>query len=137
MDYLARVWQEIAARPEGPMAFRFYMQPVMSIIYAVISGLKDAREHKPPYFWAIFTEPAQRAELVRDGWKSVRNVFILAIAMDVIYQIIVLKGFRPVEGLLVSAVLAILPYLIVRGPVNRLARLFGRDTPAGAAPRRS
>ena len=137
MDYLARVWQEIAARPEGPMAFRFYMQPVMSIIYAVISGLKDAREHKPPYFWAIFTEPAQRAELVRDGWKSVRNVFILAIAMDLIYQIIVLKGLRPVEGLLVSVVLAILPYLIVRGPVNRLARLFGRDTPAGAAPRRS
>ena len=137
MDYLARVWQEIAARPEGPMAFRFYLQPVMSIVYAIISGLKDAREHKPPYFWAIFTEPAQRAELVRDGWKSVRNVFILAIAMDLIYQIIVLKGLRPIEGLLISVVLAILPYLVVRGPVNRLARLFGRDTPAGAAPRRS
>ena len=124
MDYLARVWDEIAARPDGPMAFRFYLQPVMSMIYATIHGLQDAREHKPPYFWDIFTEPTHRAALIRDGWKSVRNVFILAIVMDVIYQIIVLKGLRPLEGLIVSVVLAILPYLIVRGPVNRLARMF-------------
>jgi hypothetical protein len=137
MDYLAGIWQEILARPEGPMAFRFYLQPVMSMIYAIIGGLKDAREDKPPYFWTIFTEPSQRADLLRDGWKAVRNVFLLAIVMDLIYQIIVLKGLRPVEGLVVSVVLALLPYLIVRGPVNRLSRLFGGGTPKGAAPQRS
>jgi hypothetical protein len=137
MDYLSGMWQEIVSRPDGPMAFRFYLQPVMSMIYAIISGMKDAREHKPPYFWAIFTEPSQRVELLRDGWKSVRNVFLLAIGMDLIYQIIVFKGLRPFEGLIVSVALALLPYLLVRGPVNRLARLFGKDTPAGVAPRRS
>ena len=47
--------------------------------------------------------------------------------MDVIYQIIVLKGLRPLEGLIVSVVLAILPYLLVRGPVNRLARMFEKE----------
>ena len=57
MDYLARLWDEIAARPMDPMAFRFYLQPLMSMIYATIHGLKDAREHKPPYFWDIFTKP--------------------------------------------------------------------------------
>jgi hypothetical protein len=124
MDYLARLWDEIATRPDGPMAFRFYLQPVMSMVYAIRSGLKDAREHKPPYFWALFTDPSHRAELIRDGWKSVRNVFILAIVMDVIYQIVVLKGLRPVEGLIISVVLAIVPYVLVRGPVNRLARMF-------------
>ncbi len=124
MDYLARIWDEIAARPDGPMAFRFYLQPVMSTVYAVLSGLKDAREHKPPYFWDLFTDPSHRAELIRDGWKSVRNVFILAIVMDVIYQIVVLKGLRPIEGLIISIVLAIVPYVLVRGPVNRLARMF-------------
>ncbi len=100
----------------------------MSIIYAIMGGLKDAREHKPPYFWAIFTDPSHRAELLRDGWKSVRNVFLLAIGMDLIYQIVVLKGLRPVEGLLVACVVALVPYLIVRGPVNRLTRVFGKDT---------
>lgn len=119
------IWQEIAARPEGPMAFRFYLQPVMSSVYALLSGLADAREHKPPYFWALFTEPGRRMELIKDGWKSVRNVFLLAVGMDVVYQIIVLKGLRPVEGLIVSVLLAIVPYLLVRGPVNRIARALG------------
>jgi len=135
MDYLSGLWQEIAARPDGPMAFRFYLQPAMSIIYAIISGRKDAREQKPPYFWALFTDPQHRVELMRDGWKSVRNVFLLAIAMDVIYQIMVLKGLRPAEGLLISIVLAIVPYLLVRGPVNRLARMFDDARPANTVKR--
>jgi hypothetical protein len=137
MDELSRLWQELFNRPDGPMAFRFYLQPVMSMIYAIISGLKDAREDKPPYFWALFTQPSHRAELERDGWKSVRNVFFLALGMDLVYQIMVLKGLRPVEGLIVAVVLAIVPYVLVRGPVNRLARLFGKDTPAATGPRRS
>jgi hypothetical protein len=36
--------------------------------------------------------------------------------MDVIYQTIVLKGLRPVEGLIVSVGLAIVPYVVVRVP---------------------
>lgn len=137
MDYLSGIWRELLARPDGPMAFRIYLQPTMAVIYAIVGGLKDAREHRPPYFWAIFTDPSHRAELLRDGWKSVRNVFLLAIGMDLVYQITVLKGLRPAQGLLVACGVALLPYLIVRGPVNRLARLFGKDTPAGAAPRQS
>ena len=137
MDYLSGIWQELISRPDGPMAFRIYLQPVMSTIYAILNGVTDAREDKPPYFWALFTERSHRAEMLRDGWKSVRNVFLLAIGMDLVYQIIVLKGLRPVQGLLVAAVLALVPYLLVRGPVNRLAPLFLKDTAAGNVPRRS
>ncbi len=137
MDYLSSFWQDLVARPDGPMAFRVYLQPVMSTIYAIISGLKDARAHKPPYFWAMFTDPSHRAELMRDGWKSVRNVFLLALGMDLVYQITVLKGLRPVEGLIVAIVLAIVPYLVVRGTVTRLARLFGVGAPAGTNTRRT
>ena len=137
MDYLSGIWQEIMARPDGPMAFRVYLQPAMSTLYAIVSGLKDARGDKPPYFWAMFTDPVHRAELMRDGWKSVRNVFLLAIGMDLVYQITVLKGLRPVQGLLVAVMLAIVPYLIVRGSVNRLARLFGVGAAAGSSRQRN
>lgn len=137
MDELSLFWQELMNRPDGPMAFRFYLQPVMSTVYAIIGGLKDAREHKPPYFWAIFTEPSHRAELLRDGWKSVRNVFFLAIGIDFVYQIIVLKGFRPVEGLIVSVFLALVPYLLVRGPVNRIALRSEKEGAGRSSPRRS
>jgi hypothetical protein len=133
MDHLASIWQEIVSRPEGPMAFRFYLQPLMSTISAIVHGLGDARQYKPPYFWAVLTDASHRAELVRDGWKSIRNVFFLAIVLDLVYQFTVLGGFRPLQGTIVAVILAILPYLLVRGPVNRLARRFGRDTPAGRA----
>ena len=58
--------------------------------------------------------------MIRDGWKSVGKVFVLALVLDVVYQIIVLRFVYPGETLLVAFVLAIVPYLILRGLVNRL-----------------
>ena len=60
--------------------------------------------------------------MIRDGWKSVGRVFILGIIMDAIYQLIVFRWFYPVEALLVAAILALVPYLLIRGPVNRIAK---------------
>jgi hypothetical protein len=121
-DTLSRIWQEISARPDGPLAMRFYLQPLMATVLAIKDGVADGRLGKPPYFWAIFTQPAQRAALVRDGWQSVRKLFIIALVLDLAYQVIVLKGLRPLEGLAVAMVLAFVPYLLLRGPANRLVR---------------
>ena len=49
-------------------------------------------------------------------------MFILALALDVVYQIIVLRFVYPGEALIVAFILAITPYLILRGLVTRLAR---------------
>jgi hypothetical protein len=94
----------------------------MAVFLAIRAGIKDAREGRPIYFWALFTHAAQRRQLLRDGWKSVGRVFILAIVIDAIYQFIVFRWFYPGEALVVAFVLAIVPYLLVRGPVNRIAR---------------
>jgi len=83
--------------------------------------LKDAKEGKSAYFWALFTNPDSRVDMVRDGWKSVGRVFLLAILLDAIYQLIVFRWFYPGEVLLVAATLALIPYLLIRGPVNRIA----------------
>ncbi len=112
------------------MQFRLVLQPVMAAIFAVRSGLKDAKGGRPPYFWAMFTNPDSRKEMLRDGWKSVGRVFILGIVMDAIYQFIVFRRFYPVEALVVAAILAIIPYLLIRGPVNRLARGRSKGTAA-------
>jgi len=60
--------------------------------------------------------------MIKDGWKSISRVFILAIVLDVVYQIIVLHFVYPGEAIIVAFVLAIVPYLIMRGLVTRLAR---------------
>jgi hypothetical protein len=116
-----RFAENLVDRISGPMKFRFVLQPVMAVIFAVIAGLKDAKTGKPPYFWALFTNPAERAGMLKDGWKSVGKVFVLALVLDIVYQIIVLHTVYPGEVLIVALALAIVPYLIVRGLVTRIA----------------
>ena len=118
----ARVGTQLLARVSGPMKFRLVLQPVMACYLAIRSGLADARNGRPPYFWGLLWNRGQREYMVKEGWKSISRVFLLAIAMDVIYQIIVLRFVYPGEAIIVALLLAIVPYLLLRGPVNRLAR---------------
>jgi len=121
-DLLARVVENLIGRVSGPMKFRLILQPLMAAVFAVRAGLKDAREERPPYFWAIFTHPDQRSDMLRDGWKSVGKIFIIAIVIDLVEQLIVFRWFYPGEALLVAFILAFIPYLLIRGPVNRITR---------------
>jgi hypothetical protein len=118
-----RFVEDLFARLDGPLHFRFIVQPLMAIIFAVIDGVKDAKAGKPPYFWALFSTPVYRKELVREGWKSVGKVFIVAIILDCVYQLKVHSSVYAGELLVVAFLLAIVPYLVVRGPVNRIVRM--------------
>lgn len=120
-DLLARVWENLVGRVGGPMTFRLILQPTMAALLAFRAGLKDAREDRPAYFWTMLVHPS-RKELFREGWRSIGRVFILAIIMDAIYQGIVLKWLYPGELVIVAIVLAVVPYLLIRGPVNRFVR---------------
>ena len=121
-DIWMRFVEHMVDRVSGPMKFRLLLQPVMATIFAVMSGLKDARAGRPPYFWGLLTDPTHRRDMIKDGWKSVGKVFVLALVLDVVYQIIVLRFVYPGEAIAVALALAIVPYLIVRGLVTRLAR---------------
>jgi hypothetical protein len=124
-DVWLRIAQNLADRVSGPMKFRLLLQPVMASIFAVLAGLKDARAGRPAYFWALISDPAGRADRITDGWKSVGKVFILALLLDIVYQLVVLHFVYPGETIIVAFVLAIAPYLILRGLVNRLASRSG------------
>lgn len=123
-EILNRIAENMIDRISGPMHLRILLQPVMASVFAIIAGLKDAREGKPPYFWSLFTNPAHRREMLRDGWKSVGKVFVIAMLLDVAYQVVVQRFVYPGEVVLVALGLAIIPYLVVRGLVTRLARPF-------------
>jgi hypothetical protein len=121
-EILNRVWENLISRPTGPMSFRLVIQPIVASILAIRSGLKDAREERPAFLWAAVTNPAYRPELLRSGRKDVGKVFVLASVLDAIYQLIVQRGVYVLELLIVATTLAIVPYCLIRGPVNRLAR---------------
>ena len=42
--------------------------------------------------------------------------------MDVIYQFIVFDTFHPAEAVIIALLLAFVPYLLLRGPIARVAR---------------
>jgi hypothetical protein len=124
------MWNDLTGRIGGPMSFRLFLQPTMAMIFAIRDGLKDAREGCPAYFYSLFTQPENRRSRLREAFKAVSRVFALAVVMDLIYQVIVLRWFYPFEALIVALLLAFLPYILLRGPVNRIARFLKRPPEA-------
>jgi hypothetical protein len=119
---LDRLWMNLIGRIGGSLTFRLVLQPTVAAFFALRAGWKDARQGRVPYGWAILSDPINRRELLQEGWKDVAKVFVIAIIIDLVYQIIEFRWFYPEEAVIVAAILALMPYLLLRGPVNRIAR---------------
>ena len=119
-DFVTRTFQELVGRAYGPMNIRLVIQPLVASYLAVRAGLRDARAGNPPYLWALAFSTGHRRELLRQGWKDIAKVFFAALALDLVYQIIALHGFRPGQALPMAILLAVIPYLLLRAPVTRL-----------------
>lgn len=126
-----RAWDDLLNRPDGPLSFRFILQPIMAAIAALLDGLKDAKLGRSPYFWTILTNPQERGGRLYEGLITTARVILLGLGMDVIYQLLEFKTLYPAEAVIVAIVLGFVPYLILRGPVARIARRW-RGTPRGA-----
>jgi hypothetical protein len=121
-ESLQRMWQDLTGRPSGPMSFRFILQPVMAAIAATHDGIRDAELGRSPYFWTVLHKPEKRTQRLREGLVSTARIILLGIGMDTIYQIKELGTFYPVEALVIALALAFVPYFLLRGPVERIAR---------------
>ena len=124
-ELFTRIWHNLGDRVSGPMWFRLILQPLVASFFAVRAALQDAREGKTGYFWAVITHKDERRELLREGWSSVAKIFVMAMIIDAIYQLIVQRWIYPLEIFIVAFLLAVVPYVLIRGPVNRLVRRFG------------
>jgi len=123
-------WDMLVGRPGGPLSLRLLIQPAVAAVIGIRMGLKDARTGITPYGWRVLTRPHRRGELLREGWRHVRNVFLAALAIDLVYQVIVFKHLYLGQALLMAIFLAALPYVAFRSLSNRLARLHaGGEAP--------
>jgi hypothetical protein len=126
--HVGSFWEMLIGRIEGPLTLRLTLQPAMAIFFAVRAGLKDARIGRPAYLWKVFTNPAYRYELLHHGWKDIRTVFIMALLLDSVYQGIVFRRIYFGQAVLVATILAIVPYVLIRGPVNRIVSWWRNAT---------
>lgn len=130
-ELAARIWQDLLARPAGPLGLRFVMQPIVAAILALRDGTRDARCGHTPYLWTILHDPAQRVGLLKHGFASVAKVMAIALVLDGIYQFVVLRKLYLFEAVIIALALAYVPYLVVRGPTARIVRWWNdRRTPA-------
>jgi hypothetical protein len=125
-DTLVRIWEHLVGRLTGPLTFRLLLQPTMSTLFAVRDGLRDARAGRSPFFSTIVGNPDDRRRLIREGLIAIGKLAVLAIVLDFVYQLIVFRRIYPVEAIDVALLLAFVPYFVLRGPVNRIARLWVR-----------
>jgi len=96
----------------------------MASLLALRAGIEDARQGGQGYLWPILTRPERRLQLLHEGWWGAMTPFLLALALDCIDQIMTIQFVYPLELLFTATLLALVPYALLRGPFNRLARLF-------------
>jgi hypothetical protein len=112
----------LLGRADGPMTFRLIVQPMVAALIAVRTGFRDASEGHGPYLASVAANPVLRRNLLGQGRKDVGKVFVVAIVLDVIYELMVYRWVYPVQAVVVATVLTVLPYLLIRGPVTRIVR---------------
>jgi hypothetical protein len=117
-----RMWANLTGRPSGRMSFRFILQPSMAAIAAIRDGVKDARIGRSPLLRTVLHEPQKRTERLNEALNATARIILLGLAMDAIYQVTELETFYPGEALIIAILLAFLPYVLIRGPVARIAR---------------
>jgi hypothetical protein len=120
MDFFSTYWNDFLGRFDGPLHFRLIMQPLMAMVFAVRDGSRDAREGRSAYLWSLITDSTQRSYLLHSGWKGISKVFVIAFALDVVYQFMVWHGLKPLQALMTAILLAVIPYAVLRGPINRV-----------------
>jgi hypothetical protein len=126
-EFVNKLVEQLMGRIEGPMNLRMMMQPAVAIFLAFRDGSADAKNSCPPYFWSLFTQPGRRREQLKNGWKSISKVFLAAILLDLAFQFITTHQMIPRQAFMVALILAIIPYLLIRGLVTRIRRPVGRS----------
>jgi hypothetical protein len=122
---MENMWQlfadQLQDRVSGPMKFRIVLQPIMATYFAMRSGLRDAKSGKDPYFWSFLIGRGHRFDIVKQGWEDIGRVVLLAGGLDLVYQFFVQSSIHLRAAVIVAFVLAVVPYVIVRGIVTRIA----------------
>ena len=124
LEMISRGFEQLLGRASGPLHLRLVIMPTVVTILAIRAGLRDARAGEPAFLWGIISDPSRRRQRILAAWRDITRIFIVAIVLDTVYQVMVLRTFYVVQALIVAVACAIVPYVLFRGPTARLARVL-------------
>ncbi len=126
-EMVSRGFTQLLGRASGPLHVRLVLMPTVVTLLAIRAGLRDARLGQPAFLWGILTDSGHRRQGIVTAWNDLTRVLIMAMLIDTVYQLVVLRAFYIVQALIVAVTFAIIPYILFRGPTARLSRaLSGR-----------
>ena len=103
-DLILRLTEHLADRLTGPLHLRLVVLPFAAILLAIMDGAYDAENRRPPYLWWLVKDEGHRGAMLKDAWKSIGKIFMIALALDGIYQLVVLSAFHAGEAIVVALV---------------------------------
>lgn len=131
---VATGFDQLLGRLSGPLNFRLFIMPTVVTVLAVRAVRKDLREGRPAFLGLLIKDPVERARLFRSALKDIGRIVIVAVVLDIVYQLVVFRWVYPGQVLIVAFVCAVVPYVLVRGPVYLLAHyLLGDARRAGSS----
>ena len=121
-DIVARSWEDLIARPAGPLGFRFILQLLTGAIFAIRDGVNDAKAYRATYFWTVHRDWSRRQKCAAENLRASVRVLATGAILDALYQYLELGAIQPLEAAEIVLVLGFVPYLLARGPVSRVAK---------------
>ena len=128
-DVFSRGSHQMIGRISGPLNFRLIITPIIVTLMALTAGWRDAQHGEPAFFWALVSDPEKRRARMQAVWASIKRVIIVASIIDMLYQLYAFRAYYVFQTILLVIVVAILPYILVRGATTRIASLFCKAKP--------
>ena len=100
--------------------------PTVVTVLALRAAWKDHRDGRPAFLGLLIKDPGERNRLFQQGLKNIGRIFIVAIVLDTAYQLMVFRWVYPGMVLVVAVLCAIVPYVLVRGPLYLLVHFLLR-----------
>ena len=120
--FTTRFFDDLVLRVTGPGRLRFIIQPLMATLLGIRHGRADAEAGRPNLLVRLFHWRHSGGVALRDLLLSLANLLAIAVLIDLIFQLILLRRAHPLAALLVGPLLVGIPYVISRGIAARSSR---------------
>lgn len=110
--------QDIPKRLGGPGRLRFIFQPLISIVLGIRSGIKDAKDGRPPFLWGVLFRRHMRGELLKSSFTTLLNMLLMGVVLDSICQWLIIGNSYFGAALVIGPMLIIAPYTLSRSLVT-------------------
>ena len=129
-DMLTLGRDQLVGRLSGPLNFRLVIMPTVVTVLALRAAWKDLQEGRPAFLGVLIKDPDERKRLFHQGLKNIGRIFLVAVVLDTVYQLMVFRWVYPGMVLVVAILCAIVPYVLVRGPLYLFVHFLLRKSRA-------